>query len=230
MTRKTLVSTIIILLISSSISVAQPPLRWLFRAFSIVGLIPDPVVEAQKILQRPQLPMGLYLKNNLDNQGYALEVEGATYIGNGYRFDDDEPEGSTRLNLAHFDWLPHRKLFVEDGIATEELVYLYKDDWDNWPDYVFEDNYSLQPLQQVKAFIAEHQHLPDMPSEKVVKEHGINDKEMTEKLLKKIEELSLYIIQQHKTLQQQQTFRDDISSRIAKLTESISKIESSASN
>lgn len=65
----------------------------------------------------------------------------------------------------------------------------------SWADFVFEPNYRLMPLQEVKAFTQEHRHLPDIPSEKEVKEKGIALGEMNAKLLQKIEELYLYIFE-----------------------------------
>jgi cytoskeletal protein CcmA (bactofilin family) len=65
-----------------------------------------------------------------------------------------------------------------------------------WADFVFDDNYKLPSIQEVKAHIIEFKHLPDIPSEKQIQEEGINIAEMQSKLLQKIEELTLYIIQQ----------------------------------
>lgn len=65
-----------------------------------------------------------------------------------------------------------------------------------WSDFVFDKNYKLLPLEEVKAHIDEYKHLPDVPSEKQVIEGGINIAEMQAKLLQKIEELTLYVIQQ----------------------------------
>ncbi len=63
------------------------------------------------------------------------------------------------------------------------------------PDYVFEPTYHLQPLSEVKQFVEEHHHLPDIPSTAEVKEKGLNIGEMQAKLLGKIEELTLHMIQ-----------------------------------
>lgn len=65
-----------------------------------------------------------------------------------------------------------------------------------WADFVFSSDYKLQPLSEVKAHIEKYRHLPDVPSEAQVKKDGIELSEMTVKLLQKIEELTLYVIQQ----------------------------------
>lgn len=75
-----------------------------------------------------------------------------------------------------------------------------------WSDFVFDKEYKLLPLEEVKAHIEEYKHLPDVPSEKQVLEEGIDVAEMQAKLLQKIEELTLYVIQQdakNKALEQE---------------------------
>jgi hypothetical protein len=61
---------------------------------------------------------------------------------------------------------------------------------------VFQPGYRLQPLGEVRAFIRKHNHLPDIPSEAEVKEKGVSLGEMQAKLLAKVEELTLHLIQQ----------------------------------
>lgn len=82
------------------------------------------------------------------------------------------------------------KLSVNGKIRAKEVKC-----YTTWADFVFEPNYKLMPLQQVKDFTQEHKHLPDIPSEKEVTQKGIHLGEMNAKLLQKIEELYLYIFQ-----------------------------------
>jgi len=70
----------------------------------------------------------------------------------------------------------------------------------NWPDYVFKPHYNLRSLSEVEQYIKTHQHLPDVPSEKEVKANGIDVGETQAILLRKIEELTLYMIKQEKEL------------------------------
>jgi hypothetical protein len=70
-----------------------------------------------------------------------------------------------------------------------------------WPDYVFDTSYHLPNLKEVATHIQKHKHLPGIPSESEVKESGINLGEMQVKLLQKIEELTLYVIQQNEEIQ-----------------------------
>jgi hypothetical protein len=71
------------------------------------------------------------------------------------------------------------------------------------PDYVFEKNYELLSLDALKNYLDEHKHLPEVPSAKEMEKNGVNVGEMEMILLKKIEELTLYVIdlkQENKTM------------------------------
>lgn len=91
------------------------------------------------------------------------------------------------------------KLTVSGGILTDRVLIKYVTEWS---DYVFDDGYSLMPLHKLRQFISTNRHLPDVPSETEVKENGIELKEMQNILLKKIEELTLYILQQEERISQ----------------------------
>ncbi|HYG53434.1 MAG TPA: hypothetical protein VD905_21245 [Flavobacteriales bacterium] len=86
-------------------------------------------------------------------------------------------------------------LYVQTGILTEKVkVALYNTS--DWSDYVFANNYRLMPLNEVKQFVEKNKHLPGIPSaEELVKEGGFDLGEMDAKLLEKVEELTLYILQ-----------------------------------
>ena len=90
------------------------------------------------------------------------------------------------------------KLVVGGNILAEEVrIKLIKD----WPDYVFEPDYRLKSLREVEAFIHDHHHLPDIPSATDVAKGGIELGHMQSTLLAKIEELTLYVIEQKKDLE-----------------------------
>lgn len=91
---------------------------------------------------------------------------------------------------------PTGTLTVNGNIISEEMEVVV----DVWPDYVFNDNYKLISLTRVESFIKKNKHLPDVPSEREVKENGLNLGDMDAILLKKIEELTLYIIEQDKRM------------------------------
>ncbi len=83
-------------------------------------------------------------------------------------------------------------------IACKELVVV---DPTKWSDFVFDKNYELIPFNEAEAYYTKHKHLKDVPSEKEVKENGINAAEMDATLLQKIEELYLYMAQQNKRIE-----------------------------
>ncbi|MBS9463833.1 hypothetical protein KIM67_15540 [Flagellimonas sp. 389] len=70
----------------------------------------------------------------------------------------------------------------------------------DWPDFVFEEDFNLMPLNEVESFVKAYGHLPNIPSAKNVKQDGIDLGAMDAKLLQKIEELTLYTIQQQKEI------------------------------
>ena len=72
----------------------------------------------------------------------------------------------------------------------------------NWADYVFEKEYKLKSIKELEAFIKTHKHLPNVPSAAEVEKDGIDMAIMDAKLLEKIEELSLYIIEQNKRIEE----------------------------
>ncbi len=93
-------------------------------------------------------------------------------------------------------------LYVENGILTEKVKVELSS---NWSDFVFEKDYALMSLPQLEKYINTYKHLPDIPTAKQVKEEGINLGEMDAKLLQKVEELTLYIIEQQKQIEELKT-------------------------
>lgn len=92
---------------------------------------------------------------------------------------------------------PNYKLLVEGGILTEKLKVApktFQNDW-SWPDYVFSKSYKLNSLDSVENFINKNSHLPDVPSAKEIGSNGFDVAEMDAKLLRKVEELTLYVIE-----------------------------------
>lgn len=87
----------------------------------------------------------------------------------------------------------------------------------NWPDYVFHKSYQLPSLYEIENFISQHQHLPGIPSAADIAENGQDLGDMDRKLLQKIEELTLYIINQQKQLEEQKKAQDAQQAEIARL-------------
>lgn len=108
---------------------------------------------------------------------------------------------------------PTEKLTVDGKIRSEEV----KVEIVNGADHVFQDNYKLQELDELEAFIKGNKHLPEIPSEKEMLENGLEVGEFQIKLLQKIEELTLYIIDQNKLLQEAMQKNEKLEKRIETL-------------
>lgn len=88
-------------------------------------------------------------------------------------------------------------LFVQKGILAEDYSIAPVA---SWSDRVFESDYRLRSLSEVENFIEENSHLPEVPSAQEIAENGYSQHEMNRILLQKIEELTLYTIQQQKEI------------------------------
>lgn len=104
-------------------------------------------------------------------------------------------DGTVGINTNDPD--ENYKLHVAGGIRATN----YKSDVNSYADFVFEDDYRLTPLSEVEAYIEENNHLPDIPSEAEARKNGVDLQDMQAKLLQKIEELTLYVIEQQKRIE-----------------------------
>jgi hypothetical protein len=95
---------------------------------------------------------------------------------------------------------PDHKLDVKGTVHAEEVLV---DLNVPGPDYVFEPDYNLLSLKETEGYININKHLPEVPSAKEMEADGIKLKEMNLLLLKKVEELTLHLIQMEKTVQEQ---------------------------
>jgi len=103
---------------------------------------------------------------------------------------------------------PGNKLDVNGTIRAKEVKVE-----SGWADYVFDKGYNLQDLSEVELYINQHKHLPDVPDANEVEKNGVNLGEMNALLLKKIEELTLYAIEQNKKIE---TLEKTVNNLIAK--------------
>jgi len=121
---------------------------------------------------------GFSVKDNLNNTLFRVNGQGFVGIGtsttNGY------------------------KLAVSGNVVAEEIVVKLKE---NWPDYVFHQNYKKPEIKELENYIRDNGHLPNLPDKQKVSKEGINIGEIQVKLLEKIEELTLYLIEQNKKME-----------------------------
>jgi hypothetical protein len=127
---------------------------------------------------------------NLDGGSYSnTRLEFQTLNGQGSLIDTMAlVNGNVGIGLTN----PPYQLSVKNQIGASEVIVT---NTAGWSDYVFSSNYRLRPLTEVASYIAANHHLPGIPSEAEVKEKGVSVGEMEAKLLAKIEELTLHLIQ-----------------------------------
>jgi hypothetical protein len=111
--------------------------------------------------------------------------------------------------------------------ADEETFYTRRIvvNLETWPDYVFESNYYLPTLEEVKKHIAEMGYLPGMPSREEVLKNGVDLGQMNHLLLEKVEGLTLYLIEQKRLIQEQEELLQRLVQRIDELEEQNMSIE-----
>ena len=105
---------------------------------------------------------------------------------------------ATNGNVGIGTTSPSYKLDVAGAIRANEIIVNT-----TGADFVFADDYQLRPLSEVKAFITENKHLPEIKSAQEMQENGVGVNELQTQLLQKIEELTLYILQQEEKIKQQ---------------------------
>jgi hypothetical protein len=108
--------------------------------------------------------------------------------------------------------------FITGGILSEDYALGSKS---TWADHVFSADYQLQNLNEVENYIHTNKHLPGIPSAAEVQENGYNLHDMNVKLLQKVEELTLYSIEQNKKIEQ----LEDVAKSYQTLLEKVEKLE-----
>lgn len=94
---------------------------------------------------------------------------------------------------------PKHALYVQKGITSSDYSIGPKN---TWADYVFAEEYQIMPLKELKSYIKEKRRLPNMPSQAEIANSGYNLHEVNVKLLEKIEELTLYVLQQQQQIEE----------------------------
>ena len=154
--------------------------------------------------------------NRIARYGNSLVIQNdlsGSWLDNINFMDNGSVGIGVRENISDY------KLAVAGKTITEEVKVQLQT---NWPDYVFSKEYKLPTLKEVEKYIEEKGHLPNIPSADEVKENkGIELGKMNAKLLQKIEELTLYTIQQEKEIQELK----NQNKQLKKLTEEIALIK-----
>lgn len=112
------------------------------------------------------------------------------------------------------------KLSVGGGIRAKEIIVET-----GWADYVFDDDYRLTPLNKVADYVHLNHHLPDVPSAAEIKNKGVNVGATEAVLLKKIEELTLYLIEKDKEINQQKAINVSQAAQLQQVIQRLNTIE-----
>jgi hypothetical protein len=105
--------------------------------------------------------------------------------------------GAGNVGIGTTDTKNYKFAVNGSAIFTKVVVKAYS----NWPDYVFHANYRLRPLSEVEEYIKQYHHLPEVVSAEEVEKNGLDVGDNQATLLKKIEELTLYMIEQNKKIE-----------------------------
>jgi hypothetical protein len=149
---------------------------------------------------------------------YVSKFTTPTSIGNSQIFDDGNLVGIGTTSSASTAGYK----FAVNGAAifTKAVIKLYN----TWPDFVFNDNYNLPSLTDTKKYIDQYKHLPGFPSADLVGKNGIDVGLTQTALLQKVEELTLYIINQDKEIEElkkQKNHLDQLQQELDELKQSI---------
>lgn len=151
--------------------------------------------------------------------GVKLDVNGTTYSR---KIFVGIPDANTAAHMSSSN------LLAVNGAAifTKATVQLVS----NWPDYVFSQTYKLSPLDSLKRFIQLNKHLPEIPSTSEVAKNGIDLGNTQALLLKKIEQLTLYVIDLNEEIERKNKKIQELESlnlRVSMIEKEIEKIKES---
>ena len=136
----------------------------------------------------------LRIGTNSGNLGkFVIRTNGAdrVYVDNG-----------GNVSIGTTDVANGYKVSVAGKVMCEELRVQLRA---SWPDYVFKKNYKLLPLAELKKFIEKNNHLPNIPKASVIEKEGMEVGDMQKKLMEKVEELTLYILDLQKQIDELKT-------------------------
>ena len=145
--------------------------------------------------------------------GAVAHFDGRVYLSedDSLYTDDNDTEAGIDLSL---DLYKRSTLVAEKGIVSHDFAM---SNVEFFPDYVFDDNYHLMQISDLKEFIKINKHLPNFLKGDEIEKNGFEFKDMTLRIVKTIEELTLYKIEQQKEIKQQQEKLDLLSNKLKEL-------------
>ena len=164
-----------------------------------------------RLRHKPGATAGVWFNNSLNSETSFLGQYTDNYLGifsgGAWKFAVNSTDGSvvmgtTNLDAENLALAAGYKLKVFGKIIGEEVRVQLKT---AWPDYVFEKNYKKLSIDELEKYVDENKHLPNIPSAKEIEKDGQHLGELQRKMLEKIEELSLYVIELKKEIDQLKT-------------------------
>lgn len=188
------------------------------------GVSPTPyVIDAKNIYTHDGTLDTSVVPSNTATANVRTVTMGASNIffrtsGPGANFENGTT-GSGRIYIGNTLTFPNLtatnqyRLLVEGGILTERIKVALQSTG-NWADYVFAKEYKLTPLSEVEAFVNANKRLPGIESAEDLVKNGIDVAQMQAKQMEKIEELTLYAIEQNKALEKQNKEIEELKAQV----------------
>lgn len=142
-----------------------------------------------------------------DDQGQLMTTDGAALTVWGKTIMHHSHDHVHDIDLSVFPVVDDFILWVEIGIVANDYQLV---DVDQWADYVFDEGYHLTPLDEVDRFVKKNHHLRGIPSTQELDRKVYTVKEMNRDFMARIEELTLYVLNQHEELMLLQTAANEM--------------------
>lgn len=151
--------------------------------------------------------IGVYGSASGGTSNWAGYFSGDAYISSDLRIGTTDQYGSYSLSV--------NGLIACEGVRVE--------DSGTWPDYVFKSDYNLMSIKDLEKNIQQNGHLPGIPSAKQIEKEGFELADMQRRVLEKVEELTLYTIDQEKRIEMLQDRMEELEKENKKLRKKISR-------
>lgn len=158
---------------------------------------------------------GNYAVTSADQTGVSMYSVGAMSFASGGQSERMRIASNGKVGIGTDN--PDELLSVKGTIHSQEV----KVDLAGWSDYVFKPTYKLPSLSSIKTYIDKNQHLPEVPSEEEMMKNGLKVGEMNKLMMKKVEELTLYLIEKDKQMEEQRIINRSLQAQLNQIKKQI---------